>query len=513
MESFLSRYRNLIVLLAILLGQVIGLAVQVRKPRTVVAAAAGASNSASLPGGMGLPGGGGALPNAGRDRADGPGVRLIRLWASDLVTPFERGIHGSAEGVNALWANYIDLRKTKQENRELQQTIDRLRLEQATLLEDAKQGERLQEIAHFRQNYIYQTLPAQVIGTSGSNDSHVIWIDKGAADGLAVDMAVITGDGIVGKVRDVFPHTAQVLVINDQTSGAGVVLETTRTRGILRGNADGQPQVINILADQRIKAGERVLTAGGDQVFPRGLPVGEVERVAPDPERGSFIDVIVKPAAKLQHLDEVLVITSLDAHLSPKQRADLATSEELKGAEVAAEAERKKAAAEMGERLPGLHDAGAAAGQTGQTGQAGQAGQAGPGGQTAAAAGQAKGPDGKPIVAPLVAPKPLPAKHADRFSPGGSPGRESEARPGVGDVDGHAAGGGDAGTKPKVPVRSPSAGNVGKPKPALTGPELAKPAVPKPAVPKPAVPRPAVPRPDNSAPGDSSAATPPAGVQ
>ena len=56
-------------------------------------------------------------------------------------------------------------------------------------------------------------------------------------------MAIITGDGIVGKIREVFPHSAQVLAINDQSSGAGVILETTRTRGILRGNADGQPQI------------------------------------------------------------------------------------------------------------------------------------------------------------------------------------------------------------------------------------------------------------------------------
>ncbi len=91
-------------------------------------------------------------------------------------------------------------------------------------------------------------------------------------------MAVITPDGIVGKVRDVFPHTAQVLAINDQTSGAGVILKTTRIRGILRGNAAGQPEIVGILADQRIKPGEKVLTAGGDLIFPRGLPVGAVER-------------------------------------------------------------------------------------------------------------------------------------------------------------------------------------------------------------------------------------------
>ena len=83
-------------------------------------------------------------------------------------------------------------------------------------------------------------------------------------------MAVITADGIVGKVRDVFPNTAQVLVINDQTSGAGVILESTRIRGIHTGNAAGQLEVVGILADERIKPGEKVLTAGGDLVFPRG---------------------------------------------------------------------------------------------------------------------------------------------------------------------------------------------------------------------------------------------------
>ena len=373
MESFFSRYRNLIVLLVILLLQVIGLAVQVRKSNLGTA---------------------GTVAGFAHEPKDGKGVLLIRLWAAGMVTPFERLIHGGGQGINDLWNNYVNLRHTRDENKQLKETVDRLRLEQAMLHEDALQGQRLQALLNFQQKYIYKTTPAQVIGTSGSNQSHVVYIDKGSAEGLAPDMAVITGDGIVGKIRDVFPHAAQVLLINDQTSGAGVVLQTTRIRGILRGNAAAQPQVINILVDSRIQPGEPVLTAGGDQIFPRGLPVGVVERVDRDPERSSFINVIVKPAANLQHLDEVLVITSLEAHLSPQQQADLATSEELKGAEVAAEAQRKKAAAEMAERLPGLKDAGAS--------------------------DAAK--DGKPLpatpAAPVVA-KPIPAKHADRFTPGG----------------------------------------------------------------------------------------------
>ena len=328
MESFFVRYRNLLVLLAILLAQIIGLAVQVRRT--------GGRNTL--------------------DTQDPSGVRLIRLWTIALVSPSERVIHSAKLGAEGLWQNYLDLRHVREQNQDLQKTVDRLRLEQAALLEDARQGQRLQALLGFQQKYIYATVAAQAIGSSGSDQSRVFYIDKGSADGLDRDMAVITADGIVGKVRDVFPHSAQVLAINDQTSGAGVILETTRTRGILRGNAAGQPQIVGILADQRIQPGETVLTAGGDQIFPRGLPVGVVQKVVRDPVQDGFIDVIVKPAAHLDRLDEVLVITSAQPRFSPQEQQDLAASEKLKGPEAAAIQEQQKKSEVMAERLPGLID-------------------------------------------------------------------------------------------------------------------------------------------------------------
>jgi rod shape-determining protein MreC len=329
MESFFIRYRNLLVLLGILLAQIIGLAVQVRQT------------------------------NAGRntlDPADGAGVRLIRMWASAFVTPPERLIHMSKMGAGGFWQNYIDLRHVREQNQDLQKTIDRMRLEQAALLEDARQGERLQAMLGFQEKYIYKTVAAQAIGSSGSDQSHDFFIDKGADYQLRPDMAVITADGIVGKVRDVFPHSSQVLAINDQTSGAGVILETTRIRGILRGNASGQLQIVGILADNRIQPGEKVFTAGGDLIFPRGLPVGVVEKVVRDPDRDSFIDVMIKPAARLNSLDEVLVITDTEPRFPAEDQQDLATSESLKGQEAAAIKEQKKAAEIMAERLPALTD-------------------------------------------------------------------------------------------------------------------------------------------------------------
>jgi rod shape-determining protein MreC len=385
MEPFFIRYRNLLVLLVILVAQIIGLAVQVRRT---------AAGHVSL------------------DPQDGPGVRLIRMWADAVVTPPERMMHSTKLGTFSLWQNYLDLRHVSEKNQDLQKTIDRLRLEQAELLEDARQGQRLQALLDFQQKYIYKTVASQVIGSSGSDQSRVFYLDKGSAEGLARDNAVITADGIVGKVREVFPHTSQVLAINDQTSGAGVILETTRTRGILRGNAAGQPQVVGILADQRIQPGEKVFTAGGDQIFPRGLPVGVVQKVVRDPDRDSFIDVIVQPAAHLDRLDEVLVITSAQPHLSPEQQQDLVTSETLKGAEATTIKEQKKASEVMAERLPGLTDPNAPATQPAANtpGAENQPGQATP-------------------AVPVVpqAPKLLHAQHADRFSPVTA--LETESRP------------------------------------------------------------------------------------
>jgi rod shape-determining protein MreC len=323
MDSFLSRYRNLVVLLVILVAQIAGLAMQVRR------SSAGHNTL---------------------DPDDPRGVRLIRLWANAVISPPEQLIHGTKLAVTGTWGNYFDLVHVRQQNKELQSTVDRLRLEQAALIEDARQGQRLQALMGFQEKYVYATMAAQAYGSGGSDRSHVFYIDKGAREGLKPDMAVITPDGVVGKVRDVFPRSAQVLAIDDSTSGAGVILETTRIRGILKGDALGQLEVVGVTADQRIKPGENVLTAGGDLIFPRGLPVGVVDRVVRDPDRDGLIDILLKPAAHLDRLDEVLVITSTQPRFSPQEQQDVAASVQ------AAANDPVKASAIMAEKLPGLVD-------------------------------------------------------------------------------------------------------------------------------------------------------------
>jgi rod shape-determining protein MreC len=373
MESFVTRFKNVLVLVAILLAQTIGLAVQVRRP---------------------------AEPGA----PDGRSVALIRYWAVSIVTPFERFFHGFGYNVRHGWSNYVDLRNTRQENRDLQNQIARLRLEQAAFAEDARQGHRLQALLDFQQHYVATTIAAQVIGTSGSDLSRVISIDKGSKDGLKPDLAVITPDGIVGKLRDVFPHTSQVLLISDQTSGAGVVLTTTRIRAILRGSTTGQIQINNLTPDSRIKAGEQVLSSGGDQVYPRGLPVGTIESVAPDPDHQPYTLIKLRPAVNLDQLEEVLIITGTQPALPLPAQHDLAVGAATAEAQ-AAEAAARSAAQIVADRLPSLHDpdnpdADKATGPT---------------------------PNGPPGG---IVPKPLPTLHPDRYTTGATP-AATDLKPGA----------------------------------------------------------------------------------
>jgi rod shape-determining protein MreC len=375
MESFVTRYKNVLVLVAILLAQTIGLAVQVRRPVE-----------------SGAP--------------DGSSVTLLRYWAVSSVTPFERFFHGLGYNIRHGWSNYIDLRHTRQQNHDLQEQIARLRLEQAALSEDAIQGHRLQALLDFQQHYVSATVAAQVIGTSGNDLSRVLYIDKGSKDGLKPDQAVITPDGVIGKLRDVFPHSSQVLLINDQTSGAGVLLATTRLRAILRGSTTGQIVINNLTPDSRIKVGDQVLTSGGDQVYPRGLPVGTIESIAPDPDHQPYTLIKLRPAANLDQLEEVLVITATQVTLPPPAQHDLAVGAATAEAQAAAakqaadqqaaEAAARSAAQIVADRLPSLHDPDH------------------PDTTDATPSVPGSSPGG-------VVPKPLPTLHPDRYTTGATP--------------------------------------------------------------------------------------------
>ncbi len=273
MESFLSRHKNLMALVIVLAGQIVGLAMQVK-----VASTQG-------------------------------GISLMRLWSISAITPVEKflvhGQHGAFDG----WTNYFYLRGVRRENRELRDQIEQMRLQQVRLQQDALQARRLQALFDFKEEFISQTLPAQVIGSSGSDQSRVIYVDKGSNDGVKVDDAVIAPDGIVGKILRVLPTTSQVLMINDQLSGVGATLEKTRLQGILAGTPNGALIIKYVMKDEKVEPGETVITSGGDRIFPKGLPIGKV--VESSGGQDMFLNIRVIPAANLSKIEEVLVVTKV----------------------------------------------------------------------------------------------------------------------------------------------------------------------------------------------------------
>ena len=319
METLISRYRNVTILAVMLFLQVLGLAVQVKR-------------------------GGG-----------GESTRLIRSWTVGAIAPLEKAIIWAQGGSGNLWNNYVYLRGVRQENRDLKFEIERLRLEQVRLSDDAQQARRLQSLLGFKEQYIAKTVAAQVIGSSGSEQSRSIYIDKGTGDGIEKDMPVITADGVVGKVLRTFHSTSQVLLINDQSSGVGGILDRSRLQGVVKGTSTGDLLLENVMTDESVGPGERVVTSGGDQIFPKGLTVGTVMKVSPGADL--FLNIRLKPAASMNRLEEVLVIT---------KKEDRAPS--------LAEAGRVRAVDILTQRLPSVPDkpaggtaggtAGAAAGNT-----------------------------------------------------------------------------------------------------------------------------------------------------
>ncbi len=291
MESVFGRYRNLIVLVGVLFAQVLGLAVQVKRTN------------------------------------DSEPTRLIRVWVVGAVSPLEKALASAQSSTSNVWHNYFYLRGVRAENRTLKAQLEQMSIEQARLSQDADQARRLQALLGFKEKFVSQTMAAQVIGGSGSESSHSVYIDKGERDHIKPDMAVITGDGVVGKVLHVYHSTSQVLLINDQSSGVGALLDKTRTQGILHGTPAGETSLDKVMSDETVSDGESVLTSGGDGIFPKGLLVGHVTKV----KTGSdvFLNIRVRPAADLSRLEEVLVVTKIDERQTEPEQAGVSRAVDI----------------------------------------------------------------------------------------------------------------------------------------------------------------------------------------
>lgn len=264
--EILSRYRNLSVLLLVIFAQLVLLAYQVKGNQQ---------------------------------------VRLIRVWAVTAVTPLARLLEGARNAAGGVLENYLLLHNAVEQNQRLRAELDRLKLENQYLKSELATAERAQALSVFQQRSPSKTIAARVIGAGAGATSRVIFVDRGSSSGVMRGMAVITPDGIVGKVVAAFPTASQVLLITDPTFAAGVISEKHRVRGALKGQGHGACRVDYVQTEEKVEVGEWLYTSGDDRVFPRGLPAGVVTVVR---EGNPFKQIYVAPSGLQGGLEEVLIV-------------------------------------------------------------------------------------------------------------------------------------------------------------------------------------------------------------
>jgi rod shape-determining protein MreC len=153
-------------------------------------------------------------------------------------------------------------------------------------------------------------ITASIIAASASSWFKSCLLDKGSTDGIRRGMAVVTPLGALGRVIELFPHTAKVLLITDPNSGVDVIVQRTRARGIVSGSLENGPVMKYVKHSEDVQVGDRLVTSGLDGVFPRGMMVATVTTVRKQ-TAGLFQQIGVMPAVTLERTEQVLVVNAL----------------------------------------------------------------------------------------------------------------------------------------------------------------------------------------------------------
>ena len=219
----------------------------------------------------------------------------------------ERIISWPFTTVVSIGKGYILLVDTQQENQRLRTENERLVLENAVMNELLQENELLRDALDFKRSHPPTAVLAEVIGKQSSPVSSTVTLNKGADDGFRKDMAVITSEGVVGKIQAVLSGTAKVLLLTDPGSTIAVRVMRNREEGLLEGKlVNCSLKYISYYAD--IQEGDLLITSGLDGIYPKGLAVARVIKVSKH-EANPFQTVMAAPAVKLSRLEEALVLT------------------------------------------------------------------------------------------------------------------------------------------------------------------------------------------------------------
>ncbi len=268
MEAIFNRYRSyrsLVVLVVVIMAQVLYLAYQVR---------------------------------TGRDE------RLIRVWAVSAVTPFSGIFEAIRHNTVGFLKDYFLLLDVREQNSKLKTDNDKLKMENVFYRNQLATAEHARALTIFQAKTPSKTVAARVIGDSTVSTAKAVFIDRGSTSNIEKGMAVVTPNGIVGKVAAVYPLASQVLLVTDSTFKVGIESQRGHIHGTLNCGS-GHCLVEQIQNEEEVAVGEWFYTSGEDRVFPRGFPVGTV--ISAQPGNG-MKDVHLNLSGAPSGVEEVLVV-------------------------------------------------------------------------------------------------------------------------------------------------------------------------------------------------------------
>ena len=238
----------------------------------------------------------------GQRRVDPLGVIFL-----EVVTPVANLSGAITTNLADVWSSYVDLVGVREEREWLRERVRDLEREVDDNLEIQQENQRLKALLDLREALGGMPIAARVTGIGASRLFHTATLDRGTSQGILEGMAVLAQDGVVGRVVATSPNASRVLLLEDPASGVEAIIQRSRARGILEGGSEGRFHLKYIKPGEELRIGDRVVTSGFDQIFPRGIALGEVValRTAPD---GLFQTAEVLPAVDFGKLAEVLVL-------------------------------------------------------------------------------------------------------------------------------------------------------------------------------------------------------------
>ena len=237
-------------------------------------------------------------------------IQWIQLPIGGVIYYVQEGTYLVMSRISGVWHGYINLIHVQQENETLRRTIEELKGENNLLKEQGALADRLQGMLEYKKSSSHQLIAAEVIGREPSHWFKSVIINKGEAEGIRVDMGVMTPQGVVGKVIKTDPRYSQVLLMTDRNSAVAAMIQRTRDEGIVQGVEKGTVRLKYLPHFSEVAVGDVVVTSGLEGSFAKGLKIGQVDKVEKK-EHELFLEVQLAPEIDFYKLEEVFVITSV----------------------------------------------------------------------------------------------------------------------------------------------------------------------------------------------------------